>query len=101
MIRFNLRTQRLGPLPIINHFIQRAGLQEALDRYVPSDARIMPGRREHIIRQARERLARIRATLNGMDYLCSGTLLERMKMCGKPGCRCAQDPLARHGPYYL
>jgi hypothetical protein len=41
MIRFNLRTQRLGPLPIINHFIQRAGLQDALDRYVPSDARCM------------------------------------------------------------
>jgi hypothetical protein len=60
----------------------------------------MPGRREHIIRQARERLASIRATLNGIDYLCSGTLLERMKICGKPGCRCAQDPLARHGPYY-
>jgi len=35
-----------------------------------------------------------------MDYLCSGTLLERMKRCGKPGCRCAHDPDARHGPYY-
>ena len=41
MIRFNLRTERLGPLPIINHFIQRAGLLDALDRYVPSDARCM------------------------------------------------------------
>ena len=39
MIRFTLRTERLGPLPLINHFIQRAGLQDALDRYVPSDAR--------------------------------------------------------------
>jgi hypothetical protein len=35
-----------------------------------------------------------------VDYLCSGTLLERMKLCGKPGCRCAEDPAARHGPYY-
>ena len=35
-----------------------------------------------------------------MDYLCSGTLLRRMKMCGKPGCRCSEDPDARHGPYY-
>jgi len=49
--------------------------------------------------QARDRIARIRATLNGMDYLCSGTLLERMKICGKPGCRYAQDPQARHGSY--
>jgi transposase len=39
MIRFTLRTERLGPLPLVNHFIQRAGLQEALDRYLPSDAR--------------------------------------------------------------
>src|SRR5262252_3077441 len=30
----------------------------------------------------------------------AGTLLRRMKMCGKPGCRCAEDPKARHGPYY-
>jgi len=60
----------------------------------------MPRRAQHIIDQAQQRIARIRATLNGIDYLCSGTLLERMKMCGKPGCRCAQDPEARHGPYY-
>ena len=60
----------------------------------------MPQRPELIISHARERIARIRAALNGMDYLCSGTLLERMKICGKPGCRCAQDPQARHGPYY-
>jgi hypothetical protein len=53
-----------------------------------------------IVRQARQRIARIRAALNGIDYLCSGTLRERMKICGKPGCRCAQDPQARHGPYY-
>jgi hypothetical protein len=35
-----------------------------------------------------------------MDYVCSGTLLERMKTCGQPACRCAQDPAARHGPYH-
>ena len=39
MIRFTLRTERLGPLPIINHFIDRTGLEGVLDRYVPSDAR--------------------------------------------------------------
>jgi transposase len=39
MIRFTLRTERLGPLPLINHFIQRACLQDTLDRFVPSDAR--------------------------------------------------------------
>ena len=60
----------------------------------------MSRRPQAIIAQARERIAAIRAALNAMDYLASGTLLERMKMCGKPGCRCAQDPDARHGPYY-
>ena len=61
---------------------------------------VMPHRRDHIIKQARQRIARIRASLDAMDYLCSGTLLQCMKMCGKPGCRCAEDPDARHGPYY-
>src|SRR6202022_2410367 len=39
MSRFILRTERLGPLPLVNHFIQRVGLEDVLDRYVPSDAR--------------------------------------------------------------
>ena len=39
MIGFTLRTERLGPLPLVNHFIQRIGLEDVLDRYVPSDAR--------------------------------------------------------------
>jgi hypothetical protein len=29
-----------------------------------------------------------------------GSLSERTIKCGKPGCACAQDPEARHGPYY-
>jgi hypothetical protein len=53
-----------------------------------------------MVQQARERIASIRAVLNAMEYLCSGTLLRRTKVCGKPSCRCAQDPSARHGPYY-
>src|SRR5215510_8561588 len=59
----------------------------------------MPRRREDMLQQARERIARIRAALNAMEYLCSGTLLRRTKVCGKPSCRCAQES-ARHGPYY-
>jgi len=35
-----------------------------------------------------------------MQYLSSGTLLKRTKVCGNPQCRCARDPAARHGPYY-
>jgi hypothetical protein len=29
-----------------------------------------------------------------------GSLSERAIRCGKSGCACAQDPKARHGPYY-
>ena len=35
-----------------------------------------------------------------MDYLSSGTLLRRTKICGNPRCRCAQGPEGRHRPYY-
>jgi hypothetical protein len=59
----------------------------------------MPRRRKDILMRARERIARIRATLNAMDHLCSGTLQRRMMICGKPNCRCTHDPDARHGPY--
>ena len=52
------------------------------------------------IAQAREKIEQIRQALGEIDTLCSGTLLKRMKVCGKPGCRCAHDPLSRHGPYY-
>ncbi len=51
-------------------------------------------------RRARERIQRIRAALQDFELLCSGTLSERMMKCGKPNCRCATDPSARHGPYY-
>ena len=49
---------------------------------------------------ARARIVKIREQLVAIDSLCSGTLLKRMKTCGSPGCRCATDPEARHGPYY-
>jgi len=38
-VRFSLQSERLGPLPLVNHFIERIGLEEALQRHVPSDAR--------------------------------------------------------------
>lgn len=60
----------------------------------------MSHRREDILKQSRERIAAIRASLNAVDYLCSGTLSRRMMRCGKPSCHCAHDPDARHGPYY-
>jgi hypothetical protein len=37
--RFILHSERLGPLPLVNHFIGRIGLESLLDRHVPSNAR--------------------------------------------------------------
>ena len=37
--RFILCSERMGPLPLINHFIERIGLPELLARHIPSDAR--------------------------------------------------------------
>ena len=36
---FTLHTERLGPLPLINHFIERIGLHDTLSRHIPSDPR--------------------------------------------------------------
>ncbi len=54
----------------------------------------------HVHEEALERIAKIRESLEAFDLACSGTLIQRRKVCGKPGCRCAEDPEARHGPYY-
>ena len=60
----------------------------------------MPSSVAQRIEQTREKIRRIRAALTEIEYLCSGTLHQRTKVCGRPTCRCAQDPSARHGPYY-
>jgi hypothetical protein len=40
------------------------------------------------------------ARLGHSQPMRRGSLCERYVKCGKPGCRCAEDPKARHGPYY-
>ena len=47
----------------------------------------------------RQRTKELRRAINGMDYVASGTLHTRTKVCGRSNCRCAADPDARHGPY--
>jgi hypothetical protein len=51
-------------------------------------------------KKSRQKIAEIQRTISGMEYLSSGTLLKRMKVCGNPRCHCASDPAARHGPYF-
>lgn len=48
----------------------------------------------------RRRRARLVARLPELERLLRGSLVERYKKCGKPGCHCAQGE--GHGPaYYL
>ena len=60
----------------------------------------MPRSLAQNIKQVRDKIGGVRAALADIEYMSSGTLHMRMKVCGMPGCRCAQDPQARHGPYY-
>jgi hypothetical protein len=52
------------------------------------------------LKQTEERIAEIQRAIAAMQYLSSGTLLKRTKLCGNPNCHCARDRTARHGPYY-
>ena len=48
----------------------------------------------------RRRRAQLLRQMPALDSLLRGSLIERYKRCGKPGCKCADGP--GHGPkYYL
>lgn len=46
------------------------------------------------------RIESIRRQIAAMSLVAQGTISKRTKVCGRPNCRCAHDPEARHGPYY-
>ena len=50
--------------------------------------------------RVREHTRELRRAINLMDFVASGTIHKRTKVCGRQNCRCATDPGARHGPYY-
>lgn len=55
------------------------------------------GKPSSALRRRRQRLLR---QLPPLDAILRGSLIERYKRCGKPGCKCADGP--GHGPkYYL
>lgn len=52
------------------------------------------------ISSLRRRRRTLLRKLPNLEQILKGTLIERYKPCGKPGCKCAQGP--GHGPkYYL
>lgn len=40
------------------------------------------------------------AEIAAAEPMRRGSVSERMVKCSKPGCPCADDPKARHGPYF-
>lgn len=55
---------------------------------------------ENNVKGTSRAIERIRCQIAAMERVAQGTLSKRMKICGRPNCRCAKDPEARHGPYY-
>lgn len=51
-------------------------------------------------KRIRQRTALLRQAINALDFVASGTIHKRTKVCGRPNCRCAESPADRHGPYF-
>jgi hypothetical protein len=59
----------------------------------------MPSEREQTNR--RRRLLRERMRALSMRALMRGSLVDRLRRCGRPNCACAHDPSKRHGGKFL
>lgn len=59
----------------------------------------MSSDREATQRRRRQLRAQLRAL--GLAPLMRGSLVERLRRCGRPNCACAHDPAARHGGKFL
>ena len=57
-------------------------------------------RREQALRRCQQEYQEVKAQIDSLGYILQGSLRERWMTCGKQGCRCYEDPAARHGPYY-
>jgi hypothetical protein len=63
------------------------------------DSSVMTSEREENQRRRRK----LREDLRGLSFepLMRGTIVERLRKCGRPNCACARDPEARHGGLFL
>lgn len=51
-------------------------------------------------KRIRVRSQELRRLIGRMDFVASGTIHVRTKVCGRKNCKCATDPAQRHGPYH-
>jgi hypothetical protein len=59
----------------------------------------MPSNREEIQRRRRRLHEELRVLSS--EPLMRGSIVERLRRCGRPNCVCARDPKARHGGKFL
>ena len=52
------------------------------------------------LRRHEERYDALKAQLQTVGFIGQGSIQTRHLKCGKPTCRCYDDPDARHGPYH-
>jgi hypothetical protein len=59
----------------------------------------MASDRSETLRRRRQLHEQMRAL--SFEPLMRGTIVERLRRCGRPNCACAKDPSARHGGKFL
>ncbi len=52
------------------------------------------------LRRHEEQYDALKAQLQTVGFIGQGSILTRHLTCGRPACRCHDDPDARHGPYH-
>lgn len=63
------------------------------------NAELSPRKQQRLLRYQHE-YRQLKQELLNLGFVLQGSLTQRWMQCGKPTCRCHQDPKARHGPYY-
>ena len=57
-------------------------------------------RQQEALRRQEEKYEEAKSEIVDLGFVLQGSVTERWMVCGKPACRCHEDPAARHGPYY-
>jgi len=52
------------------------------------------------LRRLDQRYEKLKRSVAEIGYVFPGSIVKHYMRCGKPNCRCANDPTKRHGPYY-
>ena len=57
-------------------------------------------RKEKALRRIHEKYEQIKSEISDIGFVVQGSVTDRWKKCGKPACRCHNDPDEWHGPYH-